>query len=468
MEHRLAYFAATCYTRPMYSFYRALTLLITPLLPLLLQWRLRRGKEDAARLSERLALGLSGTEQGEAIPLLWVHAASMGESASVLPLIDAFLAKHPDWRVMVTTVTVTSAKLMAEKLPPRAFHQFAPLDNPIVLKRFFAQWKPQLAFWIESELWPNMAKMTPCPMYLINARMSERSFRRWKICPSLLREMLQCFNAIFPQSEADAERFRTLGAQRVICLGNLKYDAPPLSCDVVELEKLRTAIGNRPVWLASSTHTGEEEQIAEVHIALKKEYPDLLTMIVPRHAPRGDAIAAMLRERGLSVRQRSKQNQESRIENQERKGGQESDNFSARQRLGSLREAGGEAQEQLKEEIYLSDTMGELGLFYRLSTIVFIGGSLVPHGGQNLLEPARLNCAIICGPHMHNFAAVMQEMQQADAVISVENAAELQQQVAMLLHSEEKRKALAAAAERAVQKHNGMVEALLKKIEVAQ
>ena len=452
----------------MYSVYRLLTVLTTPFLPLLLQWRLHRGKEDAARLQERLG---HSNAQCPMPNLLWIHAASMGESASMLPLIDAFLAKHPEWQVMVTTVTVTSAKLMATKLPPRAFHQFAPLDNPAVLRRFFAHWQPQLAFWIESELWPNMAKMTPCPMHLINARMSERSFRRWQLCPSLLREMLQCFTAIFPQSEADAARFQTIIKRGAIaagvaegiggvspltvinCLGNLKYDAPPLTCDETELATLQASLGNRPFWLASSTHAGEEEQIAQVHLALKKTYPDLLTILVPRHAPRGDAIAAMLHERSLQLVQRSK--------NKTIKTQHPTEQGEAARAVGES-EARGRIPPQI--EIYLADTMGELGLFYRLSEIVFIGGSLVPHGGQNLLEPARLNCAILCGQHMHNFAAVTAEMLRENAVIQVADAPALTAKVSTLLADKSLRESYAKAAAQAVQKHSGIVEALLQNI----
>jgi 3-deoxy-D-manno-octulosonic-acid transferase len=356
----------------------------------------------------------------------------MGESLSALPLIEAFLQRHPDWQVVVTTVTVTSARLMAEKLPAGAVHRFAPLDHPWVLRRFFAQWQPDVALWIESELWPNMVRMCPCPLFLVNARLSERSFRRWRFAQGLLAGMLTRFIAIFPQSEPDAARFAAfVSADMLHTLGNLKYDAPPLECDEAELAALRHAIGARPVWLAASTHEGEEAIIAEAHRLLAQEFPDILTLIVPRHAPRGEAIAAMLRSFG-AVAQRSKNE-----------------------------------SPHPESSFYLADTMGELGLFYRLSGIAFLGGSLVPHGGQNLLEAARLDCALLSGTHTHNFAAIAAALEAAQALTRVTDAGTLAQAVAAILGNPAQRQQQATAAAEVASQQSGVVARVLDAVEAA-
>ncbi len=414
----------------MYPFYRLLTLFAGPFLPALLRHRLRRGKEDDLRLRERLGFASAPRPAGN---LLWVHAASMGESLSALPLIEAFLTRHPGWHVLITTVTVTSASAMQQRLLSRTVHQFAPLDHPAVLSRFLSHWKPDLTFWIESELWPNMVQETRkhCPMYLINARMSERSFRRWQVIPSFARDMLGSFLGVFAQSRTDADRFTALGAKGVEYKGNLKYDTPPLGCDESVLVQLRRAIGDRPVWLAASTHEGEEIQIASVHRELKAQFPDLLTFIVPRHAPRGALLTSQLRE----------------------------------QHFVTVRRSGGEPITS-DTEIYLADTMGELGLFYRLSPIVFMGGSLVPHGGQNMLEAARLGCAVITGPHTQNFTAICDELEQEGALLRVSDARNLQECVSNLLADNALRRQYADAALESVSHHSGIVDALLNSIQL--
>lgn len=413
----------------MYKIYHLLTRMAGPFLPLWLRYRLHKGKEEALRLQERL--GHAGVSR-PAGKLLWVHAASMGESASALPLITAFLARYSDWQVLITTVTVTSAALMAQKLPPRAMHQFAPLDHPAVLRRFLDHWRPDYTLWVESELWPHMVQMTKqtgCGMSLVNARMSERSFRRWRWALPLFSAMMSRFDAIFPQSEEDVARFHKLGSGNVEYLGNLKYDTPPLSASLVEVESLQALLAGRPHWLAASTHPGEERMVGEIHAALKAKHPGLLTLIVPRHAERGDEITAQLRSQGLRVSQRARQ----------------------------------EALDPATD-IYLADTMGELGVFYRLSNIAFIGGSLVPHGGQNLLEAARLGCAVLCGPHMQNFAALCAGMDAENALLHAVDKQDLLRQLDWLLKDTEAQQHLAEAALKAVQRQSGGTQVILERI----
>lgn len=412
--------------------YRIATALAAPAAATVLAVRRVRGKEEnGARFEERLGRPSRPRPEG---PLIWLHAASVGEAQSSLALVDRLLAP-PDsigWprpHVLVTTGTVTSARLMAERLPPRAFHQYVPVDRPTWVARFLDHWQPDLALWIESELWPNLVLETAArgvPMVLVNARMSDRSFAGWRRWPRVIRPLLRCFRRVLAQSEADAMRFRTHGARDVVVTGSLKYDAEPLPADATELGRLADAIGNRQHWLAASTHPGEEAKVAEAHRQLEARHPDLLTVLVPRHAGRGDEIAAELRMLGLTVAQRSH----------------------------------GEVPTP-PTDVYLADTMRELGLFYRLAPIVFVGGSLVPHGGQNLLEPARLGCALLYGPHMHNFRPIVADLVSAGAAEEVRDAASLADAVSELLRDEPLRARRCAAAKRATEAGRGVLKEVM-------
>lgn len=342
---------------------------LAPALPLYLRWRLRNGKEIAERMAERTG---QAAERPDG-PLLWLHAASVGETLSALPLVEALLDAEPALNILVTTGTVTSASLLAQRLPPalapRVQHRFVPLDVPRWVGRFLDGWRPDAAVFVESELWPNLIaalRRRGIPLALVNGRMSERSLRGWRQMPSLIRELLESFRLVLAQSEVDRGRFAALGASGAQCWGNLKYAAPPLPADEAELARLRGLLARRPVLLAASTHPGEEAMLGEAHERLLPRFPGLLTIIVPRHPQRGEAIARELA------------------------------------RLPVARRAAG--QDPAPETgLYIADTLGELGLFYRLADLGFVGGSLVRHGGQNPLEPARLGCPILFGPHTWNF-----------------------------------------------------------------
>lgn len=381
--------------------YAAVAWALGPAVRVLLMLRRARGKEDPVRLPERL--GRAGLPRPEG-PLIWLHGASVGEALSALPLIDRLLAGDPRASVLVTSGTVTSARLMAERLPERAFHQFAPVDLPGAVDRFLDHWRPNLALWLESELWPNAVRAAAkrdIPMVLVNARLSKRSHRRWRAVPGFARSLLGAFKLCLAQSPADADRFAALGAARVESVGNLKYASPPLPADDAVLKTLAAMIGTRPVWLAASTHPGEEAIIAEAHAKLRARHPALLTVIAPRHPERGAAIAAELAASGAKV---------------------------ARRGAGETPTA--------ETGIYLADTLGELGLFYRLAPIAFVGGSLVSHGGQNLLEPAQLDCAILHGPAVFNFEAIAGAMRDAGATERVFDAGSLAAAVDTLLTDE--------------------------------
>ncbi|MDI3306621.1 MAG: 3-deoxy-D-manno-octulosonic acid transferase [Acetobacteraceae bacterium] len=341
-----------------------------PLLPLHLRRRAAKGKEIPERLAERRG-------EGAARPpgrLLWLHAASVGETLSILPVLEALAERAPDLALLLTTGTVTSAGLLGRRLSPalaqRVIHRFVPLDVPGWVARFLDDWRPDAAAFVESELWPNLvaaAQGRGIPLALVNARLSERSARRWRWLPGLAREIAGGFDLVLAQSEADAARLRGIGAAGALCLGNLKDAAPPLPADPVALRELRQAVGERPVFLAASTHPGEEVIAIAAHAALAARHPGLLTILAPRHPERGPAVAA--EAAGHAV---------------------------ARRGAGEL--PGPDTA------IYVADTLGELGLFYRLAQVCLVGGSLVPHGGQNPLEPARLGCPILLGPNTWNFA----------------------------------------------------------------
>ena len=406
--------------------YRCASLLATPVVNAWLAHRRRRGKEDEARFGERL--GRPGLPRPEG-RLVWMHAVSVGESLSLLPLVDRLRESLPDVGVLITSGTVTSARLLRERLPDDVCHQFAPVDRPGAVRRFVRHWRPDLAVWVESELWPNLILETAArgvPMLLVNARVSDRSAARWRRAPHLSRPLLAAFAGVLAQTEADAERFRALGARNVAVRGNLKNDAPPLPADAQDVAALKQAIGGRPCWAAASTHEGEEEAVGEAVSALRRAFPDLLTILAPRHPERGASIAEMMQRRGLVTARRSAN--------------------------GAIAPS---------TAVYLVDTLGELGLVYRLADIAFVGGSLTPHGGHNPLEPARLDCALVAGPYTENFAEAYAALERADALSRVTDAGALAGAVLALLEDETARVARATAAGEAASGLGGAVEAAL-------
>ena len=411
------------------ALYRGLTTLALPLIRLYLARRRGQGKEDAARFGERL--GRAGRARPEG-PLIWLHAASVGEALSILGLTERILAEFGEVNMVVTTGTVTSARLLAERLPPRAFHQYVPVDRLAWARRFLDHWRPDIALWVESEFWPNLIAETQAraiTMILLNGRMSLRSFAAWRRWPGLIRPLLGGFALCLAQDDDEAKRLRALGAPSVKAPGNLKFASAPLPVDEEEAGRLARSIGARPVWLAASTHAGEEEIVVEAHRRMAPTHRGLLTVIVPRHPNRGQEVAAVLERAGMK---------------------------------GALRSRDDEIAPET--EIYIADTLGELGLFYRLCPVAFIGGSLIPHGGQNLLEPARLDCAVIHGPHMENFRAVVEEMTTAEASIEAGNAKDIAAAVASLLDDEAARAARVEAARRIATAKDGVIDAVMEEL----
>jgi len=415
-------------TPVLFKAYRAATALLEPAVLGLLLWRQRKGREDRTRLGERQGHPSRQRPKGH---LIWVHGASIGETLSLLPIVERLTQRG--LAVLVTSGTRTSASLIARRLPPGAVHQFMPLDVPRYMRRFLDHWRPDLALIAESEIWPNTVMALDerhIPLVLVNGRMSDRSFQRWQRFPAIIRSLLERFALCLAQSQDDAARLARLGAPRVIVTGNLKFDASPPPADPRVVAHLSGLIAGRPVWLAASTHAGEEGAIVAVHRALSKRHPHLLTIIAPRHPHRGPEIAAIAAQAGLRASRRSEGIHPDRA-----------------------------------TDVYVADTVGEMGLFYRLSPIVVMGGSLVAHGGQNPIEPAKLGAAILHGPHVHNFEDVYGAIDRARGALMVKDSTTLARAVSELLSNPALTRDMARAAGEAVQALGGAVERTMQSIE---
>lgn len=410
--------------------YRAATTVALPLVELLIQQRVMRGKEEPTRVDERRGIPSIERPRG---PLVWIHAASIGEAQSVLVLIERILRASPDLNILMTTGTVTSARMMSERLPRRAIHQYVPVDRIGWVRAFLDYWKPGAGLWVESELWPNLvleSRRRNIPLALINARMSARSHKGWRRAPRLARQLLSSFDTILAQDEAIAERLRDLGAPHVSVTGNLKLAAAPLPATASELITLQDAIGERPVWLAASTHRTEEDIVGEVHAALADRLPGLLTLLAPRHPQRGDEVEQSLQRLGLSVAR-----------------------FSRNEAITP------------QTDIYLVDATGVLGQLYRVSPLAFVGGSLVPHGGQNMLEAAQLGCAVLHGPHVDNFRSITDDLAAAGASREIENREDLTRNVAELLANPAALDAMTRAAEAAASRNQAVLDITMQRLQ---
>lgn len=372
--------------------YRGLSYLLYPAIVLLLRKRLKQGKEHPERKNERRGYNVVPRPKTK---LIWIHGASVGECLSTMPLITR-LAKMPNTMVMVTSGTVTSAEVMARRLPKEgAFHQFVPVDYPTFTRRFVQHFHPDVAIFIESDFWPNLLMDTHkagIPLILLNGRISDRSFKSWQRLPFFIKPLLRLFTLTLGQTEEDARRLRVLGSQRALSVGNIKFAATVSPFDENELTQMRNAIGSRFCWVAGSTHDNEEEQEADIHLKIKAIYPDILTIMAPRHPERADAIEKMLNAKGLTVHRRSR-------------------------------------KEDVNADVYIADTVGDMGLVYRLAPLVFVGGSLVAFGGQNMLEPMQAGACTFIGPHAFNFREIVVRAKKACALIEVQNKDELAEQL---------------------------------------
>jgi len=406
--------------RLLLSAYRGFGTLMRPLVPPYLSWRAARGKEEMKRRRERVG---RPTRQRPDGPLIWLHAASVGETMALVPLIERILSFQIN--VLLTTGTVTSAHLVSERFENRLIHQYVPLDFSTAMRRFLDHWKPDLVLVCESEIWPvrvsELARRR-IPQILLNARLSERSFRMWKRHSFFAREVFSRFATVICQSDEDANRYRQLGAPKVTVSGNLKADVV-LPSNARDLARYRKAIGNRPSWAAISTHEGEELMAARVHTILRKRYPDLLTIIVPRHLDRVPVIAERLQNKDYKF---------------------------VRKSLDQLPDK--------STDILLGDTIGEMGLYLRLTEIAFVGKSLMAEGGHNPLEPALAGTAILSGPNIENFRETYQEFMNNEAARLVDDSTMLAGYVHHLLERPDVRRKMIRSGRQTASKLSGALK----------
>jgi 3-deoxy-D-manno-octulosonic-acid transferase len=401
---------------PALALYRWATRLIEPLAPRLLDRRAALGKEDPARVDERL--GQPGVERPEG-DVVWLHGVSVGETLSLLPVVERFRRSRPDLTVLVTSGTVTSAELMAKRLPPGVIHQYAPVDGPCAVAAFLDYWRPVLGVLVESELWPNLlieAQKRGVALALVSARVTEKSADGWKRAPGMARRLLSNFDLILPQDDASADRLAAMGA-RVDGQVNLKLAGDPLPHDGAAFSRLSEGIGDTPVIVAASTHEAEELALTRALDVLPTKG---LLILVPRHPDRGPAVADALSQAGYRV---------------------------------GLRSRGDVLDES--STVYVADTLGELGLFLRLADVVVMGGSFAPAlgldpvGGHNPLEPARLGKATISGPDASNWQSVAGLLRDAGGLAVVQTPSELPAVVAPLLKDPARAAAMGERARRA-------------------
>ncbi|WP_420431222.1 3-deoxy-D-manno-octulosonic acid transferase [Hyphobacterium sp.] len=367
--------------------YRWLTILTAPLSGILLEQRARDGKEDRNRLAERFGHASQPRTTGF---LVWLHGASVGESLLLLDLVRR-LSEQTDWHFLVTTGTTTSAELMTRELPDRAIHQYIPIDRPACVRRFFDHWQPDATVFVESELWPNLLmemRKREIPAALANARMNAASLDGWRKRKKSAQYLLAAFSWIGAADQRTQSGLSAILEREIKRPGNLKLQTAPISANSAERETLRAELNGRPVWLAASTHAGEENILLEAHRSLLHDAPEALLILAPRHPERGDLIAAHLETDGWQYARRS---------------------------AGQVPDPG--------DAVWLADTLGEMSLWYALADQAFIAGSLIDGiGGHNPVEATRSGCAVITGPYTASFDDVYAAYASESAIIVAADA----------------------------------------------
>ncbi len=412
--------------------YTLLFYVALPFIMLRLLWRARKNPGYAKHISQRLGFFSKAIEQNG----IWIHAVSMGETIAATPLIKALQKQYPNIPIVITNTTPTGAERANINFGDSVTQLYFPYDVPCVLQRFLAAVKPRCLIMIETELWPNLfhcCAQKNVPVFIANARLSARSAKGYQRISALIKPMLQCVTSMAVQTQAEAERFIKLGlaADRIQVTGSIKFDLE-IAADLFERSKqLRAQLGNdRPVWIAASTHEGEEEKVLEAFAEVKKQIPNILLMLVPRHPERFGRVADLCKQRNYKIVLRS-------------------------EKINCNNET----------DIFVGDTLGELLLFYGAADIAFVGGSLVPVGGHNPLEPAAMGVPIIMGPKLFNFLQISEQLQQAGAMLKVENTNELAQQVITLLQNSNKREHMGVAAQQFVAQNRGALAKHLVLIE---
>lgn len=409
------------WARTILSLYRWTGAAAYPFVGTYVAWRAAKGKEDRSRRRERYGITARRRPEG---PLVWMHAASVGETNAVAPLIEGIL--ETDINVVLTTGTVTSAKVAETRFGRRIIHQYVPLDLKPAVSNFLDHWRPDLAIIAESEIWPMTILELGArrvPQVLVNGRMSDRSFASWSKRNYLAEALFENLALVVAQSDVDAERFAALGARPVTVSGNLKGDTVPPPADEPALAGLLQQVGSRQTWAAISTHDGEEDVAGEVHALLKPRHAGLLTIIVPRHPERGDAIARSLDAKGLKVARRSR---------------------------------GVPVTPDV--DVLLGDTIGEMGLYLRLTEIAFVGRSLTAEGGQNPIEPAMLGTAVLAGLNVQNFRETYQRLIDNGGARLVRDRQMLAGAVNFLLNNEGARRQMIDAGAATVEEMRGALD----------
>lgn len=417
----------------MHAIYRIFTIILGPFLPLVLKYRCLINKEDPTRVREKLGITEKLRPDGKVI---WIHAASVGEAQSAMILIARILEKQSDTNILLTTGTKTSAELMEQRLPANAFHQYYPLDHPTYIQKFLGHWKPDAALWMESELWPNMLfalKERDIRSILVNARLSKKSFKRWKRNENFAKDILSTFDKILCQTEKEKTHFDYFLPGKAVATGNIKYSALPLTYNEEELLKLQNLLRDQPFWVYASTHAGEEELACEIHQEIVKTIPDLLTIIIPRHPDRRENIQKTINSYKLDVTFRT------------------DILFLPR----------------LQDDIYVADTMGELGMFYKLSPVVCIGRSFSSDGGggHNPIEAAQLNCAILTGPNVQNLQEIYDDMIEEKVIQQVETKADFVKKLEHLLKNPKEQTYWQYRALDYIKKRRNVIGNIVKEIE---
>ncbi|PVX82321.1 lipid IV(A) 3-deoxy-D-manno-octulosonic acid transferase [Paraburkholderia unamae] len=424
------------------AIYRAAWWLIAPLAVLRLFIRSRRERGYREHIGERFGYSAGRLPEDDS-PLIWVHAVSVGETRAAQPLVDALLAARPDARILLTHMTPGGRAAGEQLFGDRVLRCYVPYDMPQAVRRFLRAWRPSLGLVMETEVWPTLideCKRADVPLVLTNARMSARSFKRAAKFGAGAREVFGGFTRVLAQSPADAERLSTLGARNVAVLGNLKFDMASPPALIARGRDWRRAIGTRPVWVAASTREGEEELVLQAFAALVESNaapgaaPDALLILVPRHPQRFDEVAALVERKHFKLERRS--------------------------RWAPAAAAAASAHEGIRAlpqdvSVLLGDSMGEMGAYYAAADLAFIGGSLLPLGGQNLIEACAVGVPVLIGPHVFNFTQATADATAAGAALQVQDPADLARALRELFNDKSRRVAMGAAAAAFASRHRG-------------
>ncbi|NZA26958.1 lipid IV(A) 3-deoxy-D-manno-octulosonic acid transferase [Luteimonas sp. SJ-92] len=404
--------------------YSAVLYVLVPVTVYHLIWRGFRQAEYFQRWSERYASYADAPQAAT----VWLHAVSVGEVNAAAPLVDTLLYQRPDLRLLVTTITPTGSARVTKLWGERVEHVYLPYDLSGAVRRFLDHYRPQLGLIVETELWPNLlfcCRDRGVPVYIVNARLSARSLRGYRLLRPLVGRALRTVRVIAAQSADDGRRFQRLGAEagQIVVTGNLKYDIAVDPQLPGFARAFRDGVGRRPVWIAASTHEQEEAAVLEIHRRLRRRWPELLLLWAPRHPERFRAVAQQAVDAGWRT---------------------------ATRRLTRAPDAG--------DAVFVIDTLGELMSFYGCADAAFVGGSLQEVGGHNLLEPAAVGTAMVTGPHLHNFSEIARRLERAGGLRIGADAEAVGEALAELLGDPQRRAEMTAAAAALVEEGRGAVD----------